>query len=102
MRIVMRFIRASATVAAFGVLAEGRAGAQGQAPAAPAAAGAQLSQVQIKKTQIAGKFYVLEGQGGAIGVLTGPDGLFMVDAPVAPLTDKIAAAIRGFSAGRIA
>ena len=40
------------------------------------------------------KFYTLEGQGGTIGVLIGPDGVFMVDTQFAPLSDKIAAAIK--------
>jgi glyoxylase-like metal-dependent hydrolase (beta-lactamase superfamily II) len=60
-----------------------------------------FSQVQIKTTRIAGNFYTLEGQGGTIGVLTGPDGVLMVDAQFAPLGDKIAAAIKQISDGRI-
>jgi cyclase len=53
-----------------------------------------LSQVQIKPTKITDRFYTLEGQGGTIGVLFGPDGVFMVDTQFAPLSDKIAAAIK--------
>src|SRR5215475_9626525 len=53
-----------------------------------------FSQVQIKTTKIAGNFYTLEGQGGTIGVLAGPDGVLMVDAQFAPLGDKIVAAIK--------
>src|SRR5215510_1470350 len=60
-----------------------------------------MSQVQIKTTKIANNFYTLEGQGGTIGVLTGPDGVLMVDAQFAPLTDKIVAAIKQISDGRI-
>jgi glyoxylase-like metal-dependent hydrolase (beta-lactamase superfamily II) len=60
-----------------------------------------MSQVQIKTTKIAGNFYTLEGQGGTIGVLTGPDGVLMVDAQFAPLSDKIVAAIKQISDGRI-
>ncbi|HEY7291617.1 MAG TPA: MBL fold metallo-hydrolase [Vicinamibacterales bacterium] len=60
-----------------------------------------FSQVQIKTTKIAGNFYTLEGQGGTIGVLAGPDGVFMVDAQFAPLSDKIIAAIKQISDGRI-
>jgi len=59
-----------------------------------AQAAQDLSQVQIKPTRIADKFYTLEGQGGMIGVLFGPDGVFMVDTQFAPLSDKIAAAIK--------
>lgn len=70
---------------------------------APAANAQQtdFSQVQIKTTKIAGNFYTLEGQGGTIGVLTGPDGVLMVDAQFAPLSDKIIAAIKQVSDGRI-
>jgi glyoxylase-like metal-dependent hydrolase (beta-lactamase superfamily II) len=60
-----------------------------------------MSQVQIKTTKIAGNFYTLEGQGGTIGVLAGPDGVLMVDAQFAPLSDKIIAAIKQISDGRI-
>jgi cyclase len=60
-----------------------------------------LLQVQIKTTRIAGNFYTLEGQGGTIGVLAGPDGVLMVDAQFAPLSDKIVAAIKQISDGRI-
>jgi hypothetical protein len=66
----------------------------------PAAARAQqqdFSQVQIKTTKLAGNFYMLEGSGGAIGVLPGPDGVFMVDSQFAPLGDKIVAAIKQIS-----
>src|SRR4029434_10748104 len=54
-------------------------------------------QVQIKTTKIAGNLYTLEGQGGTIGVLAGPDGVFMVDSQFAPLTEKIVAAVKSLS-----
>jgi cyclase len=72
--------------------------------AGTASVGAQppdFSRVQIKTTKIAGNFYTLEGQGGTIGVLVGPDGVFMVDAQFAPLSDKILAAIEQISDRRI-
>ena len=66
-----------------------------------AAAGAQQQQdfsaVQIKATKLADNFYTLEGQGGMIGALVGPDGVFMVDSQFAPLTEKIVAAIKQLS-----
>ena len=69
-----------------------------QNPSAPApAAQPDFSKVEIKTTKLASNVYVLEGQGGAIGVLVGPDGVFMVDSQFAPLSDKIAAAIRQVS-----
>src|SRR5690242_21877253 len=56
-----------------------------------------FSKVQIKTTKLANNFYTLEGQGGTIGVLTGSDGIFMVDTEFAPLSEKIAAAIKEIS-----
>lgn len=56
-----------------------------------------FSKVEIKTTKISNNFYTLEGQGGTIGVLTGPDGIFMVDTQFAPLSAKIAAAIKQIS-----
>ena len=45
-----------------------------------------FSKVEIKATKLADNFYTLDGQGGTIGVLFGPDGVFMVDkASSAPL-----------------
>jgi len=66
-------------------------------------AGAALSQqtdfskVEIKTTKIADDFYTLEGQGGTISVLTGPDGVLLVDGQFAPLTEKLAAAVKAVS-----
>jgi len=60
-----------------------------------------FSQVQIKTTKVADKFYTLEGQGGMIGALVGPDGVFLVDTQYAPLTDKIVAAVKAISSSPI-
>ncbi|MGA2880524.1 MAG: MBL fold metallo-hydrolase [Bryobacteraceae bacterium] len=56
-----------------------------------------FSKVEIKTTKISNNFYTLEGQGGTIGVLVGPEGTFMVDSQFAPLSQKIAAAIHQIS-----
>jgi cyclase len=71
--------------------------------AAPALAQGNIdfTKVEIKTNKITGSFYALDGAGGAIGVLTGSDGVFMVDSQYAPLTDKIVAAIKQISDGRI-
>jgi len=53
-----------------------------------------FSKVEIKTTKLGNNFYTLEGQGGTIGVLAGPDGVFMVDDEFAPLSGKIMAAIK--------
>jgi glyoxylase-like metal-dependent hydrolase (beta-lactamase superfamily II) len=55
------------------------------------------SKVEVRATRVSGSFYVLEGQGGTISVLTGPKGVLTVDSQFAPLTDKIIAAIRQVS-----
>jgi cyclase len=56
-----------------------------------------FSKVEIKTTKLADNFYTLDGQGGTIGILTGPDGVFMVDTQFAPLSEKIAAAVKKVS-----
>lgn len=80
----MTLTRLVASLAAL-VFATSLAGAQG----AP-----DFSKVQIKANTVTDNFYTLDGQGGTIGVLIGPDGVFMVDTQFAPLSDKIAAAIK--------
>jgi cyclase len=64
------------------------------APVAFAQQQQDFSAVQIKATKLADNLYTLEGQGGVIGALVGPDGVFMVDSQFAPLTEKIVAAIK--------
>jgi glyoxylase-like metal-dependent hydrolase (beta-lactamase superfamily II) len=66
--------------------------AYAQAPARP-----DFSKVEIKATKLSSNFYTLEGAGGTIGVLVGPDGIFMVDDQFAPLTTKIVVAIKQIS-----
>jgi glyoxylase-like metal-dependent hydrolase (beta-lactamase superfamily II) len=62
--------------------------------AAPARAQqADPSLAQIKTTDLGHKTYMLEGQGGNVLVVIGDDGIIMVDAELAPLHDKIKAAI---------
>lgn len=73
----------------------------GMAVFAHAQAQTDFSKVEIKTTQIANNFYTLEGQGGTIGMLTGPDGILLVDSEFAPLTEKIVAAIRKVSSAPI-
>lgn len=56
-----------------------------------------FSAVEIRTTRHADNLFTLEGQGGTITVLTGPDGVLLVDAQYAQLTDRIIAAIRKLS-----
>jgi cyclase len=51
------------------------------------------SLAQIKTTDLGGKTYMLEGQGGNILVVVGDDGIIMVDAEFATLHDKIKIAV---------
>ncbi|HYS56646.1 MAG TPA: MBL fold metallo-hydrolase, partial [Burkholderiales bacterium] len=53
--------------------------------------------VQIKTTQVAPGIYMLEGEGGNIGVSAGEDGVFLIDDQFAPLTPKIVAAVKAIS-----
>jgi cyclase len=71
-----------------------------------------FDKVQIVAAQMAPNLTMLSGSagldpshddaaGGRIGVLSGPDGILMVDAQYAQLTDKVTAAIRRISAAPI-
>src|SRR5689334_13609173 len=70
--------------------------------------GIDYARIEILTEPIAPNVYLLSGSagadpghqdaaGGRIGVLAGPDGIFMVDTQYAPLTDKVVAAIRKIS-----
>ncbi len=74
--------------------------------------GTDFSRIEILTEQIAPNLYLLSGSagtdrnhedaaGGRIAILTGSDGIFMVDAQYAQLADKVLAAIRKLSAGPI-
>ena len=61
-------------------------------------AGGGGQDVQVKANQLAPNFYALQANGlSTVGVLTGPDGVLMVDAGTAALTEKIVAAIKQVS-----
>lgn len=49
--------------------------------------------VQIKATDLGGGVYLLMGAGGNIGLSVGNDGTFLVDDELAPLTEKVIAAV---------
>jgi cyclase len=72
------------------------------------AQGIDYSKVDIHTTQLTPNVYLLTGSpgvdpghpeaaGGRIGVLAGPEGIFLVDAEYAPLNEKVAAAIHAIS-----
>ncbi|HEX2568598.1 MAG TPA: MBL fold metallo-hydrolase [Polyangia bacterium] len=58
------------------------------------AADDEFDKVEIKVHKVAGNIYMLEGEGGNIGVSVGPDGIVIVDDEFAPLAPKIKAALR--------
>lgn len=49
---------------------------------------------EIKTTRLAADFYLFEGPGGTVSVLSGPDGVLAVDAQTAPVSKSLLAAIR--------
>jgi cyclase len=72
------------------------------------AQGIDYAKIEILTEKIGANLYMLSGSagadpghedaaGGRIGVLAGPDGIFMVDAQYAQITDKVVAAIRKIS-----
>ena len=72
------------------------------------AQGIDYAKIEILTEKIGPNLYMLSGSagsdpghedaaGGRIGVLAGPDGIFMVDSQYAQLTDKVVAAIRKIS-----
>ena len=76
------------------------------------AQGTDYSKIEILTDKIAPNLYMLSGSagvdpghqdaaGGRIGLLAGPDGIFMVDAQYAQLTGKVVAAIMRISPGPI-
>ncbi len=53
-----------------------------------------MDSVQIKTHRITDQVYMLEGAGGNIGVLTGPDGTVLIDDQFAALSAKIKTALK--------
>ena len=96
----MRLARQSSLLAAVTVTVSLSASVRGQ--------GIDYAKIEILTEKIAPNLFILSGSagadpahedaaGGRIGVLAGPDGIFMVDAQYAQLTDKVLAAIRKIS-----
>jgi cyclase len=76
------------------------------------AQGIQYDKIEIKTEKIAPNLYMLsgsenvdpghpDGAGGRIGLLAGPDGIFMVDSQYLQIGDKVLAAIRRIDPGPI-
>src|SRR5437016_4906883 len=72
------------------------------------AQGTDYTKIEFTAKQVAPNLYMLAGSpnvdvnhpdaaGGLVGILTGPDGIFMVDSQYAQVSDKLLAAIRKIS-----
>ena len=60
-------------------------------------ASAQNNTVVVKTLKMADQIYMLEGQGGNIGISVGDEGVLMIDSQFAHITPKIREAIRALS-----
>ncbi len=60
-----------------------------------------FSKVKIKNVPVTKNITMLMGAGGNIGIVSGPDGVFMIDDQFAPLTPKIVAAVEKITANPI-
>ncbi len=65
--------------------------------ASTALAQQDFSKVEITVTKVAGTVYMLQGQGGNIGVSVGEDGIVIVDDEYAALAPKIIQALNGIT-----
>lgn len=83
------------------VLAALAAGLVTAVVASAAFAQRDFSKVEITVEKVADGIHMLTGAGGNIGVVSGEDGVFVIDDQFAPLTDRIVAAIRTISDGPI-
>ena len=72
------------------------------------AQGTDYSKIEFTAKKVASNLYMISGSpnvdvnhpdaaGGLVGVLTGPDGIFMVDSQYAQVSDKLLAAIKKLS-----
>jgi len=70
-----------------GQLAAAQAPPQGGAP----------PEVKVVATRLGGDVYGIDGQGGRMAALVGPEGVFLVDSQFPAVTEKIVAALKGLS-----
>ena len=57
----------------------------------------QGAPVQVKTTLLGGSVYGIDGQGGRMAALVGPEGILLVDAQSPAITDRIVAALKEIS-----
>jgi glyoxylase-like metal-dependent hydrolase (beta-lactamase superfamily II) len=70
---------------------------QPAAAQAPAPQGSTPPEVKVVATRLGGDVYGIDGQGGRMAALVGPEGVFLVDSQFAPVTEKIVATLKGLS-----
>ena len=85
------------TAKAFGLTLCGLLVVRLAAAQAPAPQGAAPPEVKVVATKLGGNVYGIDGQGGRMAALVGPDGVFLVDAQFPAVTEKIVAALKGLS-----
>jgi glyoxylase-like metal-dependent hydrolase (beta-lactamase superfamily II) len=66
-----------------------------------ASAQTNFDTVKIRPLKLTDNVYMLFGSGGNIGLLSGSDGLLMIDDQFAPLSEKIAAAVKSIDPGPV-
>jgi glyoxylase-like metal-dependent hydrolase (beta-lactamase superfamily II) len=87
------------TVALAGLLAAGAATVAAASPYSDINAAAAKSQITVRKVR--GNISMLRGSGGEMTVLSGPEGMLMVDAGIAVSQAKIEAALRTINPGKL-
>lgn len=55
---------------------------------------ANKQDVQVKTTKVSGNVYMLQGRGGNVGALVGPEGILIVDDDYKAVSEKLAAALK--------
>src|SRR5262245_65741994 len=66
-------------------------------PMAAAQNRGQAAPVTVKTTLLGGSVYGIDGQGGRMAALVGPEGILLVDAQSPAVTDRIVAALKEIS-----
>jgi cyclase len=92
----MKLTMLGVVAAVLGVAAGSTARAQG-----PAAGGQTPPPVNVTTTKLGGNVYAVDGQGGRATALVGSDGVFLVDTQFPQVSEKIVAALKQISDGRV-
>jgi glyoxylase-like metal-dependent hydrolase (beta-lactamase superfamily II) len=93
--------RSFSAAAAFGCAAIWVSAAVAEEQTPYAKLNAAVAASEIKVTAVRGNVSLLEGAGGNIGVLTGPEGFFLVDTGIAVAKDKILSALKALGGGPV-